>query len=181
MKGILYTIIRFIGGLFFKREYLTSQYFYKSKYGAKWILCGIVHQKICGHNRHIPWPVSHYNTVNGSYKNIIFDPENIDNFQGKGVYFQCEHAKIYIGSGTLIANNIGLITANHDPNDIQKHLEGKDIHIGENCWIGINAVILPGVTLGNKTVVGAGAIVTKSFEQGNCIIAGNPAKVIKGL
>lgn len=174
-------IIRIIGSLFFKKRFLSSKYFYVSSYGANWILKGIFWQKIISDNAQIPWPVSHYNTIVGPYKNIIFDPENIDNFQGKGVYFQCENAKIYIGTNTLIANNVGLITANHNPLDVQNHLEGKDIHIGDNCWIGINAVILPGVCLGNNTIVGAGAIVTKSFEQGNCVIAGNPAKILKSL
>ena len=49
----------------------------------------------------------------------------------------------------------------------------------KNCWIGFNAVILPGVILGDNTIVGAGSIVTKSFESGHCVIAGNPAKIIK--
>ena len=47
--------------------------------------------------------------------------------------------------------------------------------------IGMNPVILPGVTLGPKTVVGAGSVVTKPFPEGHCIIAGNPARVIRKL
>ena len=45
----------------------------------------------------------------------------------------------------------------------------------------MNSVILPGVTLGDHTVVGAGSVVTKSFEQGYCVIAGNPARIIREL
>jgi len=45
----------------------------------------------------------------------------------------------------------------------------------------MNSIILPGVLLGEKTIVGAGSVVTKSFPDGNCIVAGNPAKVIRNL
>ncbi len=56
-----------------------------------------------------------------------------------------------------------------------------DLVIGDNCWIGMNSVVLPGVKLGEKTIVGAGSVITKSYEEGHCIIAGNPAKIIKYL
>lgn len=76
---------------------------------------------------------------------------------------------------------MGLITANHDINNPDLHTESKDIMLGEKCWIGMNSVILPGVTLGNHTTVGAGSIVTKSFPEGYCVIAGNPAIKIKDI
>ena len=53
--------------------------------------------------------------------------------------------------------------------------------LGKECWIGSNAVILPGVRLGEHTVVGAGAVVTKSFEEGWCVIGGVPARKIKDI
>lgn len=55
---------------------------------------------------------------------------------------------------------------------------GKEIHIGEDCWIGGNASILPGITIGRGSVVGAGSIVTKDVPDFT-IVAGNPAKVIR--
>ncbi len=73
---------------------------------------------------------------------------------------------------------MGIITQNHDPQNPNKHLPAKEVVIGDNCWIGMNAVILPGVHLGDHITVGAGAVVTHSFE-GNCVIAGNPARIIK--
>jgi len=76
---------------------------------------------------------------------------------------------------------VGLITQNHNPLDLDEHLPGEDIVIGDRCWIGMNCVILPGVTLGPGTVVGAGAVVTKSFPEGQCVIAGNPARLLRRL
>lgn len=113
-------------------------------------------------------------------ENIVFDPDDLNNFQTNGVYFQAI-GKIQIGKGTYIAPNVGLITANHDFENLDQHQESKPIILGEKCWIGMNSVILPGVALGANTVVGAGSVVTKSFPEGNCVIAGNPAKVIRIL
>jgi acetyltransferase-like isoleucine patch superfamily enzyme len=61
------------------------------------------------------------------------------------------------------------------------HVKTAPIIIGRFCWMGMGAVILPGVSLGDFTIVGAGAIVTVSFPEGHCVIAGNPARVIKQL
>ena len=74
---------------------------------------------------------------------------------------------------------MGIITSNHDINDLNSHSKPKDVWIGKRCWIGMNSIILPGVTLGDDTIIGAGSVVTKSFKDGKVIIAGSPAKVIK--
>ena len=86
-----------------------------------------------------------------------------------------------IGKGTYIAQNVGIITANHDLMEPDVHQQGKEVILGEKCWIGMNAVILPGVKLGDHTVVGAGSVVTKSFEEGYCVVAGNPGRQIRRL
>lgn len=65
--------------------------------------------------------------------------------------------------------------------NLDRHEEAKPVLIGEKCWIGMNSVILPGVILGPHTVVGAGSVVTKSFVDGYCIVAGNPAKIIRKI
>jgi len=73
-----------------------------------------------------------------------------------------------------------MISSNHDPNNYDAFLPCEPIEIGNNSWIGANAVILPGVKLGNHVVVAAGAVVTKSFSD-NFIVGGVPARVIKKL
>ena len=97
-----------------------------------------------------------------------------------GSYFQA-FGRIVIGKGTYIAQNVGIITANHNLQNLDLQAEAKPVGIGEKCWIGMNSVILPGVELGPHTIVGAGSVVTKSFVDGHCVIAGNPAKVIRHL
>lgn len=83
----------------------------------------------------------------------------------------------------MLAPNVGIYTAAHPLNPTLRNsgLEfAKPITIGDNCWVGGNAVINPGVILGDNVVVGSGAVVTKSFGD-NVVIAGNPAVVIKTI
>lgn len=91
--------------------------------------------------------------------------------------------KVKIGDNCLIGPQVGIYTAMHPvERDVRiSGLElGKPVTIGNDCWIGGNAVINPGVTLGDNVIVGSGAVVTKSFPS-NVVIAGNPAKIIKTL
>lgn len=176
---LYYIIANTIGRLIYPRKIFTGKHF-KNIFndGWKWICGGIFYQKILGYNRHIRFPVN-FRTIISS-NNIEFDSNDLNNFQHFGCYFQNFNGKIKIGKGTFIAPNVGIITSNHDINDLSKHQNGKDVVINEDCWIGMNSVILPGVILGKHTIVGAGSVVTKSFD-GNCVIAGNPAKKIKDL
>ena len=165
--------------MFYKRKYLKGKYFETQRYGLVWAWKGLF-RRVFTLNKGVRWPIGKNVLVpNGS--NIIFDQSSINVFQSPGCYFQSQIGKIFIGKNVYIAPNVGLITSNHDPKNLDKHLEGKNIHIGDECWIGMNAVLLPGVQLGSKTIVGAGSVVTKSFVAGNCIIAGNPAVKIKDL
>ena len=130
-------------------------------------------------NSGVPWPVSSRISVVHP-ENITFHPDDLNNFQGFGNYFQAI-GHITIGKGTYIAPNVGIITSNHSITDLDKHDTSEPVNLGNNCWIGMNSMILPGVVLGEKTIVGAGSVVTKSFSEGNCVIAGNPAKLIRKL
>jgi maltose O-acetyltransferase len=85
---------------------------------------------------------------------------------------------IHIGSGTQVGPAVQIVTADHprDPADRAAGLEmGKPINIGENVWIGSQAVILPGVTIGDNAIVGAGSIVTRDVPPGITVV-GNPAR-----
>jgi acetyltransferase-like isoleucine patch superfamily enzyme len=114
---------------------------------------------------------------------IVTHPENI--FCGintnpgtlGGCYIQ-GNGKVFIGDYVHFARNIGVISGNHSLYNHLKH-DNKETIIGDYSWIGLNSVILPGVVLGKRTIVGAGSVVTKSFPDGYCVIAGNPAKLIK--
>lgn len=88
---------------------------------------------------------------------------------------------IHIGKNAMLGPRVSLVTPEHPLNPVERNsgLEfGRPITIGDNCWIGSDATIVGGVTLGDNVVVGAGAVVTKSFGD-NVVIAGNPARVIK--
>ncbi|URN94002.1 MAG: acyltransferase [Candidatus Pristimantibacillus lignocellulolyticus] len=181
LKRSFILISKCIMPLFYDKQYLQGRWFDNAVVGWRWCWRSLLFQKILGSNRHVPFPVSHNNAF-GNTKNLKFDTNDLNNFQHHGCYFQTwGNAQIRIGKGSYIAPNVGLITQNHDVHNLDNHIDAKDINIGDNCWIGMNAVILPGVVLGDKTIVGAGAVVTKSFPFGNCVIGGVPAKKIKQL
>ncbi|MEH7886348.1 acyltransferase [Bacillus sp. JJ1609] len=170
---------RLFFSLFYKQEYLKGKYFEEKRMGWLWAFLGLP-SKILGKHRNIPWPVGKNTLVSNGY-NLLFDNSSINVFQMPGCYFQCHDAKITIGKNAQIAPNCGIITTNHNIYNPNEHIQGKDVVIGDNCWVGMNSVILPGVVLGDHTVVGAGSVVTKSYSEGYVVIAGVPAKVIHKL
>lgn len=179
-----FSIVRFgllcLLRLFYDKRYLVGRHFDDGLSGWTWALKGIWFQKILGFNRFVPWPISPIFRIS-NFRNIEFHPDDLDNFQSPGCYFQNFDAKIKIGFHSLIAPNVGLITSNHDVMQSQLSMPGKSIVIGDHCWIGMNSVILPGVKLGDYTTVAAGSVVTKSFPGGRCILAGTPASIIRKL
>ncbi len=88
---------------------------------------------------------------------------------------------ITIEDDVMIGPQVKLVTENHpvDPSN-RKSLDLKSIHIGKNVWLGAGAIILPGVTVGENSIVAAGAVVTKDVPS-NTIVGGVPAKFIKNI
>ena len=107
---------------------------------------------------------------------------------GKNVYFNfnatlVDDTHIYIGDCTLIGPNVTLATAGHPilPDLREKALQfNLPIHIGKNCWLGAGVIVLPGVTIGDNTVIGAGSVVTKDIPA-NVVAVGNPCKVLREI
>ncbi len=182
MKNKLKWILTLLfANMFYKKSFLKGRHFsYRNSSGWRWIRKNFFMQKIVGINKEVPFPVDFRMRV-VNWKNIDFDIDDMNVFQKVGNYYQAGEAKIHIGKGTQIANGVAIITANHELKDITVHSEAKDVIIGKECWIASNAVLLPGVELGEHTIVGAGAVVTKSFPDGWCVIGGVPAKIIKRI
>lgn len=90
-------------------------------------------------------------------------------------------AEISIGSCCDLGPQVMIITGTHEIDPHGAHAGGrgysKSVQVGDGCWLGARATILPGVTLQEKTVVAAGAVVTKSEEAGDVVLAGVPATV----
>jgi maltose O-acetyltransferase len=90
---------------------------------------------------------------------------------------------VKIGNRTLIGPNVQIYTATH-PMDYRERAAGlefaKPVTIGEDVWIGGSAVICPGVTIGDRSVIGAGSVVTKDIPP-DVFAAGNPCRVIRNL
>lgn len=107
---------------------------------------------------------------------------------GKGVYANfnltlVDDTHIYIGDYTMIGPNVTIATAGHPilPQLRQQGLQfNMPIHIGKNCWLGAGVIVLPGVSIGDNTVIGAGSIVTRDVPA-NVVAAGNPCRVMRSI
>ena len=127
-------------------------------------------------------------------ENCYIEPPFHSNFGGRHIHFgnnvycnfnvtMVDDTYIYVGDNTLFAPNVVLATAAHpvDPELRNKGLQyNKPIRIGKNCWLGTGVIVLPGITIGDNVVIGAGSVVTKDLPS-NVVAVGNPCKIIKEI
>ncbi|MBP3683691.1 MAG: sugar O-acetyltransferase [Oscillospiraceae bacterium] len=107
---------------------------------------------------------------------------------GKNVYINAgvklvDDTHIYVGDYTMMGPNVVLATAGHpiDPTLREKGLQyNLPVHIGRNCWLGAGVIVMPGVTIGDNSVIGAGSIVTKDIPA-NVVAVGNPCRVLRPI
>jgi acetyltransferase-like isoleucine patch superfamily enzyme len=97
-----------------------------------------------------------------------------------GCYLNCGDG-LWIGEGTIWSANVAMVSQDHDVADLEHAPVTAGIRIGRHCWIGFGAAILPGVTLGDRTIVGANAVVRTSFPEGHVVVAGSPARIVRAL
>ncbi len=124
-----------------------------------------------------------------SYRGINYHPEIKLGDQvhiNSAIHIGCIN-KIEVGDDCLFGSHVMIIDHSHGKNSVDElkiHPDERELYskgpikIGNRCWICENAVILPGVTIGEAAVVAAGAVVTKDVPA-NCVVAGNPAKIVK--
>lgn len=108
-------------------------------------------------------------------------------YLGEKVYFNfdcviLDVCEVRIGNNVFIAPGVHIYTATHPLDAELRRVQefGKPVTIGSDVWIGGKAIICPGVMIGNRTVIGAGSVVTKDVPAG-VVVAGNPAKVIRSI
>lgn len=105
---------------------------------------------------------------------------------GKNVYANfnltlVDDTHIYVGDYTMIGPNVTIATAGHPilPALREKAYQyNASVRIGKNCWLGAGVILLPGVTVGDNTVIGAGSVVTKNLPS-NVVAVGNPCRVLR--
>lgn len=155
----------------------AGQSFASSDFPVRLQVKHFIVQKILGVNRHVSWPVH--------WTSKILSPGKIKRgTRCPGLAYGCHidgRNGIEIGENVWIGPRVSLISMNHDVHDYNQYIENSPIVIGRDSWIGTGAIVLSGVVLGKHTVVAAGAVVTKSFPEGNQVLAGNPARMIRRL
>lgn len=134
-------------------------------------------QKIARVNSHVPWPV-HPTTFVSAPSKIIRGSRTPG--LSRGCHIDGRNG-IQFGKNVWVGPRVSIISMNHDLHDFTTYQFAESITIGDNSWLGTGSIILPGVRLGEHTIVAAGAVVTHSFPEPNQILAGVPAKRVRKI
>lgn len=127
-------------------------------------------------------------------ENCYIEPPLHANFGGRHIHFGkniyanynltvVDDTHVYVGDYTMFGPNVTIATAGHP---IETGLRQKGyqynipVRIGKNCWIGAGVVLLPGVTVGDNTVIGAGSVVTRDIPA-NVVAVGNPCHILREI
>ena len=127
-------------------------------------------------------------------ENCYIEPPLHANWGGKHVHFGknvyanfgltlVDDTHIYVGDGTMFGPNCVIATAGHpiDSELRERQLQYNiPVHIGRNCWLGAGVLVMPSVTIGDNSVIGAGSVVTKDIPA-NVIAVGNPCRVLREI
>ena len=127
-------------------------------------------------------------------ENCYIEPPLHANWGGRHVHFGSniyanfhltlvDDTHIYVGDNTMFGPNVTVCTAGHPilPELREQGYQfNATVHIGRNCWIGAGAILLPGVTVGDNTVIGAGSVVTRDIPA-NVVAVGNPCRVLRQI
>lgn len=173
MKKILVIPLNIILKWFYRDFDLKNPSYSKRdllKYGIK--------QRFCfSDNRKVPWPVHP--------TSLVKCPEKImRGTKAPGISVGCYldgRNGIIFGPNVWTGPKVSIISMNHETDDYNQYRVTNPIKIGRDSWLAANCTILPGVELGEHTVVAAGAVVNRSFPEGNQVLAGVPAEVVKKL
>lgn len=136
-----------------------------------------VFQRILRLNGNVPWQV-HFTSRVTCPERIGIHPSVRASFgMSPCCYVQAGNG-IRIGEGSMFGPGVKIISADHDREHLDRHLPGPPIIIGRHCWIGANAVILPGTVLEDSVTVAAGSVVRGCVRTGTTV-AGVPARVVR--
>ncbi len=147
-------------------------------FGWRKVLFYFAMQRVLRINSEVPWKVHPTSQVK-AWQNIKRANRWAIPGVSPGCYIQAVNG-IHLGKNIIIAPGVTIVSANHDLNHFEKHEKAEPVRIDDNCWLGANCVILPGVHLSEHTIVAAGAVVVEDSPP-NSIIGGVPAKVIKTI
>ena len=168
------------------KTYLLKLHFFRrlhddgyAQVGARLLFLNFIFQRILRNSADAPFSVNYKSTFVCA-RNIEYGKFTAKSFAiSPGLYIQGGNG-VKFGSNVLLGPNVAIISSNHGLNNRSIWLYSAPVVIHDNVWVGANSTILPGVTIGENTIVGAGSVVTKSFEK-NLIVAGNPARILRKM